>query len=549
LTQHEIATVQTTALDHAAGIINLTTVLAHSSGEWIASDWPVCSISETATPHRMGAALTYARRYALFTLVGIAGDDDIDAPDLVAPEPLSPMGMDRQASNDHTRPSGAHKNSARVVDHARNRSSTLTNTALKERLSAVLRDQLIAQLGEIDSSESAATWVRRILPAKNSLTAANARELEDAFKATLAALDNGAGQNTSLQRIGPNSAAHSARDRRNPRSRENVTGEAIDKSELAHPEPRRIRDRDHVRFITKQPCLICDRTPSDPHHLRFAQYRALGRKVSDEFTVPLCRGHHREVHRCGDEAAWWQKTGADPAAAARALWLKSHPLTTAPGAGNTGARSEPTADANSGNHPLSVRPVHDERTQLIRRRPSRSNAIRHGLTAETVIGALEDAEDYRAFEAAITADYDAQSAVERELVLRLASLLWRLRRATAIETGLFEIQADQLVGLRQERQITGTSRQVVYALFGRSSAQIEEHGASTSDPSRTCETPPNTLTGSSLNVARSFLRLANLPNFALDRLSRYETALSRQLAQILFALESLDRCKPGGRRR
>src|SRR5262249_47965329 len=90
LTQHEIATVQTTALDHAAGIVNLTTVLAHSSGEWIASDWPVCAISETATPHRMGAALTYARRYALFTLVGIAGEDDIDAPDLTAPGPATP---------------------------------------------------------------------------------------------------------------------------------------------------------------------------------------------------------------------------------------------------------------------------------------------------------------------------------------------------------------------------------------------------------------------------------------------------------------------------
>jgi ERF superfamily len=85
LSQHEIATVQTTALDQSAGIVNLTTVLAHSSGEWIASDWPVCAISETATPHRMGAALTYARRYALFTLVGIAGEDDIDAPDLIAP--------------------------------------------------------------------------------------------------------------------------------------------------------------------------------------------------------------------------------------------------------------------------------------------------------------------------------------------------------------------------------------------------------------------------------------------------------------------------------
>jgi hypothetical protein len=85
LSQYEIATVQTTAVDQIAGIVNLTTVLAHSSGEWIASDWPVCAISETAAPHRMGAALTYARRYALFTLVGIAGEDDLDAPDLIAP--------------------------------------------------------------------------------------------------------------------------------------------------------------------------------------------------------------------------------------------------------------------------------------------------------------------------------------------------------------------------------------------------------------------------------------------------------------------------------
>ncbi len=85
LGQHEIATVQTTAIDQSAGIVNLTTVLAHASGEWISSDWPVCAVSETTTPHRMGAALTYARRYALFTLVGIAGEDDLDAPDLVAP--------------------------------------------------------------------------------------------------------------------------------------------------------------------------------------------------------------------------------------------------------------------------------------------------------------------------------------------------------------------------------------------------------------------------------------------------------------------------------
>src|SRR6516164_3716033 len=85
LGQHEIATVQTTSIDEGAGIVRLSTVLAHASGEWIASDWPVCAISDTATPHRMGAALTYARRYALFTLVGIAGEDDLDAPDLLSP--------------------------------------------------------------------------------------------------------------------------------------------------------------------------------------------------------------------------------------------------------------------------------------------------------------------------------------------------------------------------------------------------------------------------------------------------------------------------------
>jgi hypothetical protein len=101
---------------------------------------------------------------------------------------------------------------------------------------------------------------------------------------------------------------------------------------------------------------------------------------------------------------------------------------------------------------------------------SRCNAIRHGLTAETVIGALEDAEDYKAFEAAITADYCAQSAVERELVLRLASLLWRLRRATTIETGLFEIQADHLSGFRQSRQANFASREIVYAMFGHGEA-------------------------------------------------------------------------------
>ena len=100
----------------------------------------------------------------------------------------------------------------------------------------------------------------------------------------------------------------------------------IDRADLAFPEPRRIRDKEHRRFVAKQPCLICGRRPSDPHHLRFAQARALGRKVSDEFTVPLCRTHHRELHRASDEAAWWSKFSVDPLAPARSLWLQTHPF-------------------------------------------------------------------------------------------------------------------------------------------------------------------------------------------------------------------------------
>src|SRR5271169_2995574 len=108
LGNHEIATVQTTAIDQSAGIVNLTTLLAHASGEWIASDWPVCAISETATPHRMGAALTYARRYALFTLVGIAGEDDLDAPDLNAPTG-SAAGIEKPASKNLGRLNGGQE--------------------------------------------------------------------------------------------------------------------------------------------------------------------------------------------------------------------------------------------------------------------------------------------------------------------------------------------------------------------------------------------------------------------------------------------------------
>src|SRR5262249_32565525 len=121
----------------------------------------------------------------------------------------------------------------------------------------------------------------------------------------------------------------------------------VDKSILALPAPRRLRDREHVTSVAKQPCLVCGRLPADAHHLRFAQVPALGRKVSDEFTVPLCRGHHREVHRCGDEAAWWEKTSIDPTAAARVLWLKTHPLPSAIGAVGSKLQNEPNLRSGS----------------------------------------------------------------------------------------------------------------------------------------------------------------------------------------------------------
>jgi hypothetical protein len=109
------------------------------------------------------------------------------------------------------------------------------------------------------------------------------------------------------------------------KAKSETSSSPVDKSVLVHPEARRIRDREHVRFVAQQSCLVCGRQPCDAHHLRFAQNRALSRKVSDAFTVPLCRGHHRELHRHGDETAWWGKLGVDPTSAARALWLETHP--------------------------------------------------------------------------------------------------------------------------------------------------------------------------------------------------------------------------------
>ena len=285
---NKIATLQTTAVDYASGTINLNTVLAHTSGEWIASDWPVCHVTDIATPHRMGAALTYARRYALFTLVGIAGEDDVDAPSLVAEK----------------RTEGG-KSVNRIAIQPR-------KSMLEPGPSAVLRDQLVTDISSLTTVGETTAWARGILKEKNKMTAEDARLVEDAFAAKLSALTKAGEQNNEESAASPDGSTAPKAEPSRPLP--------IDKSVLTISEPRRYRNKGHLKFVTSQPCLICGRLPSDSHHLRFAQRRALGRKVSDEFTVPLCRTHHRELHRSANEAAWWRIANLDPLKMARRLW-------------------------------------------------------------------------------------------------------------------------------------------------------------------------------------------------------------------------------------
>src|SRR5215831_6309309 len=171
-----------------AGMVNLTTTLAHASGEWIASDWPVCPIAETANPQRMGAELTYARRYALFTLVGIAGEDDLDAPDL-CDGPLSPSAVDRsfRPTDDQSRmpPRMTGDGHARRV-----RAKLERAVPLNPDQSAALREKLLTELGNITSADLAAAWARDALTAKNSLSTTDAKLVEDAFERRLSELSS-----------------------------------------------------------------------------------------------------------------------------------------------------------------------------------------------------------------------------------------------------------------------------------------------------------------------------------------------------------------------
>jgi hypothetical protein len=184
--------------------------------------------------------------------------------------------------------------------------------------SAALRDNLLNQIVELQSENSATRWAQKALTAKNKLTFGDANLVEDAFEKKFAALilaEKAQPSGSELSEA-PIPIAEQETPAPNPVGR-------IDKSVLTISTPRRHRNKEHIRFVTKQPCLVCDRKPSDPHHLRFVQPRAFGRRPSDEFVVPLCRTHHRALHRTGNEEAWWKQVGIDPIKVARELWKRT----------------------------------------------------------------------------------------------------------------------------------------------------------------------------------------------------------------------------------
>ena len=342
----QIAVAQTTDIDRTDGMVNLTTVLLHTSGEWISSDWPVCRTSEISAPRRMGAALTYARRYALFTMVGIAGEDDLDAPPDVTDDAKA---VDGPAP---VRPSQSQTG---------NGTARQTQAKHSAEESAAIGAQLIGEIETLREDDLQPRAIA-ILKAKNRLSAEDAKRVEAAFAARMVlqeALPNDMATDGAVSApsdpVQPQPTAASTgpakpqrkKDRSSkvkaateqsgaspaistptneklaPAATHDDAPGKIDKSVLTISEPRRLRDKTHLKFVASQPCLVCGRNPADAHHLGFTQPRAMGLKVSDEFTVPLCRGHHRDNHSCGDEVGWWERRAIDPVATARMLWIST----------------------------------------------------------------------------------------------------------------------------------------------------------------------------------------------------------------------------------
>jgi hypothetical protein len=220
--------------------------------------------------------------------------------------------------------------------HKRNRSE-FPEVPFTPEESADLREQLLTQVSQINSTEGGTEWAKDALVTKNRLTTADATMVEHAFEQRFAQLSNSATAELPCNDapadpvIPPATSQDATESRLELANAESAIGGAessatkavIDKSVLALPAARRYRNKDHLRHVAKQPCIVCGRKPSDPHHLRHMQPRALGRKTSDEYVVPLCRVHHREMHRAADERGWWKKVGIDPIKIARKLWRET----------------------------------------------------------------------------------------------------------------------------------------------------------------------------------------------------------------------------------
>jgi hypothetical protein len=314
----------------------------------------------------MGAALTYARRYALFTMVGIAGEDDLDAP----PDATNEAGEGHKAVVAGSAPNSSP--AAALARPSQSQTRDGTNLPVREKLSAEASAAIRAQLvQEIETLPEDGLQPRAIaiLKSKNRLSVVDAKLVEDAFAARMAQQEPSVEAPTTDQPTPlpaspilppplPASGDVVKRPRGRPRKIQPPIEKAavvvplltvddsasldttaasnistrdlnattvikIDKSMLRFGEIRRHRDKTHLRFVALQPCLLCGRSPSDPHHLRFAQPRAMGRKNSDEFVVPLCRTHHRQNHQVGDEVSWWKQTKIDPLKVALRLWQVS----------------------------------------------------------------------------------------------------------------------------------------------------------------------------------------------------------------------------------
>ena len=275
------------------------------------------------TPQRMGAALTYARRYALFTLVGIAGEDDLDAPGLnvanSGPATTQASGLSSTAAA--RKPLAG--NGCGGAGFQRTQSAATCRPILPPDESARLREGMLAEIESITSSTAAAAWATTMLGSKNTLTVDGARAVEITFETKVAgwASDLAAWEPTS-DVVVPADSHGVAPDAGTAGPPATVAGSDSD-CKLPITKTVRHRNKEHLKFVRAQPCLVCAKQPSDAHHLRFAQPRALGRKVSDEYAVPLCRAHHREVHRMSNEVPWWQSRGIAPLAVADTLWQNS----------------------------------------------------------------------------------------------------------------------------------------------------------------------------------------------------------------------------------